>query len=364
MTVIGQASPVKPIRVLVVDDSAVVRKLLSDALRQAPDIEVVGAASDPFMARDLILRHEPDVLTLDIEMPRMDGLSFLARVMQHRPMPVIIVSSLTQQGSASSVEALRLGAIDVIAKPGGPGSVGEVADQIVRRIRMLRQSPVRFQPGKPPATTSAPRPAPGPVMAAGRRPSQSMILIGASTGGTQAIEAVLTRLPADMPPILIVQHMPPVFTRSFAERLNRVTPLEVREAAGGEVVTSGRVYVAPGDHHMVLAREGLQIRIALNGGPPVHYQRPAVDVLFNSAAKLKNVPIVAAILTGMGSDGAEGLLALRHAGAETIAEDEHSCVVFGMPKEAIARGAAKHVSTLLKMPTTLMDCLERLAVAA
>lgn len=351
-------------RVLVVDDSAVVRKLLSDALRQAADIEVVGAASDPFMARDLILRHEPDVLTLDIEMPRMDGLSFLARVMQHRPMPVIVVSSLTQQGSATSVEALRLGAIDVIAKPGGPGSVGAVADQIVRRIRMLRQSPVRLHAARALGTTPPPSAVSSPSVVAGRRPAQSVILIGASTGGTQAIEAVLTRLPADMPPILIVQHMPPVFTRSFAERLDRVAPLSVREATGGEVVTNGRVYVAPGDHHMVLVREGLQLKIALNDGPPVHYQRPAVDVLFNSAAKLKNVPMVAAILTGMGSDGADGLLALRRAGAETIAEDEHSCVVFGMPKEAIARGAAMHVATLLKMPTVLMECLDRLAVAA
>lgn len=352
-----------PIKVLVVDDSAVVRKLLTDALRQAPDIEVVGAASDPFMARDLILKHEPDVMTLDIEMPRMDGLSFLARIMQHRPMPVIIVSSLTKAGSANSMDALRLGAIDVIAKPGGPGSVGEIAETIVRRIRLLRTSPVKLKTAVAP-TTGAGAPAPSVVQfKSGGRQSRALVLIGASTGGTQAIEALLTRLPGNMPPIVIVQHMPPVFTKSFAERLDKVTPLSVREASGGEVLETGHVYVAPGDHHMVIERFGLQLKVALKDGPPVHYQRPAVDVLFNSAAHLKGVPMVAAILTGMGADGAEGLLALRQAGAETIAEDEHSCVVFGMPKEAIAIGAAMHVATLLRMPQTLVDCLDRLSVA-
>jgi len=351
----------RPIRVLIVDDSAVVRKLLSDALRAASDIEVVGAASDPFIARDLILKHEPDVMTLDIEMPRMDGLSFLARIMQHRPMPVIIVSSLTKAGSASSVEALRLGAIDVIAKPGGPGSVGEIADTLVRRIRMLRTHPVKLKApaGLPQPGASAPR-----VELKSARPSRALILIGASTGGTQAIEALLTRLPANMPPILIVQHMPPVFTRSFAERLNTVTPLTVKEAQGGELIEPGHVYVAPGNHHMVVERFGLQLKTALRDGPLVHYQRPAVDILFQSAAKLKDVPMVAAILTGMGSDGAEGLLALRNAGAITLAEDEHSCVVFGMPKEAIAIGAAQHVVTLLKMPQVLVDSIERIGVAA
>lgn len=357
------APPRKPIRVLVVDDSAVVRKLLMDALRREPEIEVVGGASDPFVARDLILRHEPDVLTLDIEMPRMDGLSFLARIMQHRPMPVIVVSSLTQQGSASSVEALRLGAIDVIAKPGGPGSVGAIADDLVRRIRMLRESPVRL---KAIGHSASPTPvkAASPV-ASGRRPSRSsLILIGASTGGTQAIEALLTRLPGDMPPILIVQHMPPVFTKSFAERLDKVTPLSVSEAKGGDILTPGRVYVAPGDFHMVVERHGVHLTTKLTNAPAVHYQRPAVDVLFESAARLKGVPMVAAILTGMGADGADGLLALRNAGAETIAEDEQSCVVFGMPKEAIARGGAIHVSTLLRMPATMMECLDRLAAVA
>jgi two-component system chemotaxis response regulator CheB len=345
-----------PVKVLIVDDSAVVRKLLSDALAADGDIRVVGAAADPFVARDLILQHEPDVLTLDIEMPRMDGLSFLRRIMTHRPMPVIIVSSITQRGSAASVEALQAGAIDVISKPGGPGSVGEVAEQIKRRIRALRSGPApRFQRNN--VTSIA-----APAMAA--RSSAGLIVIGASTGGTQAIEALLTRLPANVPPILIVQHMPPLFTKAFADRLDKVCPMRVIESAGNEFIEPGTVYIAPGDHHLVVERHGLKLKTALRDGPPVHYQRPAVDVLFHSAARLQGVPVVAAILTGMGQDGADGLLALRTAGAETLAEDEQSCVVFGMPKEAIARGAAKHVVTLFHMPVKILESLDRRALAA
>jgi len=345
-----------PVKVLIVDDSAVVRKLLSDALSHEPDMQVVGAAADPFMARDLILKHEPDVLTLDIEMPRMDGLSFLRRIMAHRPMPVIIVSSITQRGSAASVEALQLGAIDVIAKPGGPGSVGEVAELIKRRIRALRAGPPpKF---RAPVAAVTPVAAPGATRN-GPRNANSLVLIGASTGGTQAIEALLTRLPADVPPILIVQHMPPIFTKAFADRLDKVCPMRVVESAGNELIEPGTVYIAPGDRHMVIERHGLRLRTALRDGPPVHYQRPAVDVLFHSAARLQGVPMVAAILTGMGQDGADGLLALKQAGAETLAEDEQSCVVFGMPKEAIARGAANHVVTLFHMPGKILQSLDR-----
>jgi two-component system chemotaxis response regulator CheB len=344
-----------PVKVLIVDDSAVVRKLLSDALSDDPDINVVGAAADPFVARDMILKHEPDVLTCDIEMPRMDGLSFLRRIMAHRPMPVIIVSSITQRGSAASVEALQIGAIDVIAKPGGPGSVGAVADQLKRRIRALKNGPaLRF--ARQNVTPIAP-PAPA-------RTSQGLILIGASTGGTQAIEALLTRMPSNVPPILIVQHMPPLFTKAFADRLDKVCPMRVVESAGNEFIEPGVAYIAPGDHHLVVERVGLKLKTALKDGPPVHYQRPAVDVLFHSAARLQGVPMVAAILTGMGQDGADGLLALKQAGAETLAEDEQSCVVFGMPKEAIARGAAKHVVTLFHMPTKILDSLDRKALVA
>lgn len=342
-----------PIKVLIVDDSAVVRKLLSDSLSDDPEIKVVGAAADPFVARDMILKHEPDVLTCDIEMPRMDGLSFLRRIMAHRPMPVIIVSSITQRGSAASVEALQIGAIDVIAKPGGPGSVGAVADQLKRRIRALKNGPaLRFARAN--VTPIAP-PAPA-------RTSSGLILIGASTGGTQAIEALLTRMPSNVPPILIVQHMPPLFTKAFADRLDKVCPMRVVESAGNEFIEPGVAYIAPGDHHLVVERHGLKLKTALKDGPPVHYQRPAVDVLFHSAARLQGVPMVAAILTGMGQDGADGMLALRQAGAETLAEDEQSCVVFGMPKEAIARGAAKHVVTLFHMPTKILDSLDRKAL--
>ena len=348
-----------PIRVIIVDDSAVVRKLLGDALAQDGDIEVVATAADPFIARDLILRHNPDVVTLDVEMPRMDGLSFLRRIMEHRPMPVLVVSSITQQGSSACVEALRLGAIAVIAKPGGPGSVGAIADDIKRCIRTLATGPAVQLKRLSPAAVPAVAPVKSPGRAAG-----GLLLIGASTGGTQAIEALLTRMPADVPPILIVQHMPPVFTKAFAERLDRLCRMQVIEAAGDEVIQPGTVYIAPGGRHMVVERQGLRLLTALRDGPMVHYQRPAVDVLFNSAARLRGVPMAAALLTGMGSDGADGLLALRQAGAETLAEDEQSCVVFGMPKEAIARGAAKHVVTLFDMPAMLLDCLNRASLAS
>ncbi len=346
----------RPVRVLIVDDSAIVRKLLADAIRGEPDMQVVAVASDPFMARDMILQHEPDVVTLDIEMPRMDGLTFLRRLMEHHPLPVIIVSSVTQAGSAASVDALRSGAIDVLAKPGGPQSVGQLAERLKRRIRALRSGPpVRLARRIAPvdaATLQAPT---------GRRMS-GLILIGASTGGTQAIEAVLTRLPADVPPIAIVQHMPPHFTAAFAERLDGICPMRVTEATDGELLERGHAYIAPGDFHMVIQRLGLQLRVALRQGPAVHHQRPAVDVLFRSAVALRGIPIVAALLTGMGADGAEGMVALRAAGAETIAEDEESCVVFGMPREAILRGGATHVSTLLRMPGLMFDCLDRLRV--
>lgn len=346
----------KRTKVLVVDDSAIVRKLIADALRKEPDIEVVGGAADPFMARDLILRYEPDALTLDIEMPRMDGLTFLRKLMEHRPLPVIIVSSVTQQGSAASIEALRAGAIDVIAKPGGPHEVAQVAHKIVQRIRGLRHGfTLRPSAGAERPKTEAARP-----IAAGRR-VKGLIAIGASTGGTQAIEAVLTRLPADAPPICIVQHMPANFTRAFAARLNGICPMRVIEAKGDEQLERGVAYIAPGDYHLTIERHGVQLRTRLAQGPHVCHQRPSVDVMFQSVARLTGTPVVAALLTGMGSDGADGMVALRQAGAETIAEDERSCIVFGMPKEAIARGGAVHVATLLRMPQLIYESFDRLA---
>jgi two-component system, chemotaxis family, protein-glutamate methylesterase/glutaminase len=354
----------RKIRVLVVDDSAIVRKLLADAIRQEPDMEVVGVAGDPFAARDLILQHEPDVITLDIEMPRMDGLTFLKRLMAHRPLPVIIVSSVTQSGSSASIEALRSGAIDVIAKPGGPQAVGQVADRIKRRIRGLRGvSGLQFQRAADAATgsrTGAPAAAPAAPTTWARR-ANGLLALGASTGGTQAIESLLTRLPADIPPMVVVQHMPPNFTKAFADRLDSACPMRVVESAGNETLERGTVYIAPGDDHLVVERFGLQIRTRLLQGPPVHHQRPAVDVLFHSVARLQGLAVVGVLLTGMGADGADGMVALRAAGAETIAEDEQSCVVFGMPKEAIARGGATHVATLLRMPTLIGECFTRLA---
>ena len=351
----------RPVKVLIVDDSAIVRKLLADALKGEPDIEVVGGAGDPFVARDMILRLEPDVLTLDIEMPRMDGLSFLRRLMTYRPMPVIIISSLTQSGSAATIDALRAGAVDVLAKPGGPSSVGELASRLKQRVRAIRGvAPASLARAPAPVSTKT---APLVKFETVRR-RNGLIAIGASTGGPQAIETLLTRMPAETPPIVVTQHMPAGFTKAFAERLDRVCAIRVVEATRGEQLQPGTAYVAPGEHHLVVRRRGILLMTDLHDGPPVHHQRPAVDELFFSLAKLKGVPIVAALLTGMGADGADGLLALRKAGAETLAEDEHSCIVFGMPKEAIARGAAMHVATLLRMPALIPECFARLSGAA
>jgi len=351
-----------PTRVLIVDDSAVVRKLLADALRREPDIQVVGGAADPFVARDMILQYKPDLITLDIEMPRMDGLSFLRRLMEHYPVPAIVVSSLTQSGSAASVEALRIGAIDVIAKPGGPHSVGQVTEKLIHRIRAMRAAPpLRLTR----STVAAPKSAPasvGPSGDAGRR-ARGLVAIGASTGGTQALETVLTRLPADLPPIVVVQHMPAGFTKAFATRLDSVCAMHVVEASGGETLERGTAYIAPGDYHLIVDQNGLRLSTRLSQGPAVHYQRPAVDVLFGSVSRLQGISTVGLILTGMGSDGADGMLAMRRAGALTIAEAEESCVVFGMPKEAIARGGAVHVASLLQMPGLIFECFDRLARA-
>jgi len=346
----------RPIRVLIVDDSAIVRKMLGDALQEEPDMEVVGTAADPFIARDLIVQRHPDVVTLDIEMPRMDGLTFLRKLMQYRPLPVIIVSSLTKSGSAASVQALQAGAVDVIPKPGGPYSVGQVADTLKQRIRSIRAGTFRFDKVvHAPAPAMAVRTTGAPVA----RRMNGLLVIGASTGGTQATEALLTRMPADCPPTLIVQHMPANFTRAYAERLNTVCPMRVAEAADGDAPARGLVLIAPGDYHMVVEAVGLRLRVQLKQGPPVHHQRPAVDVLFHSAARLRGVPMVGVLLTGMGADGADGMVALRNVGAETLAEDEESCVVFGMPREAILRGGASHVVTLLNMPSAIRESFEK-----
>nr|WP_300307340.1 chemotaxis response regulator protein-glutamate methylesterase [Halomonas sp.] len=327
------------IKVLCVDDSALIRNLLQEIIDAEPDMEVVAVAPDPLIARDLIKQHNPDVLTLDVEMPRMDGLDFLERLMRLRPMPVLMVSSLTQAGSEVTLRALELGAVDFIAKPsmGIRNGMLDYAEEITGRIRAAARSRPRQ---RPPSNT------PVTALAAPMVSSEKLIIIGASTGGTEAIRQVLEPLPANSPAILITQHMPGGFTRSFAERLNRLCRITVKEAENGERVLPGHAYIAPGDHHLELARSGANYITRLHDGPPVNRHRPSVDVLFRSAARCAGRNAVAALLTGMGKDGAAGLLEMRQAGAPTLAQDEQSCVVFGMPREAIALNAATEVTAL------------------
>ena len=347
------------IKVLVVDDSAIVRKLLSDTLSAEPDIEVVGVAPDPYVARDKILRLNPDVLTLDIEMPRMDGLTFLNTLMQFRPIPVIVISSLGQASSRTALEALQLGAVDVLAKPGGPYSVGDLRNDLPQKVRAAARA--HIAPAKPPAPTPVANPAPvaprQPHARVSLRPasrSDNLILIGASTGGTEAIREILCALPENSPPIVIVQHIPAVFSRAFADRLDQICRIRVREAAHDDVVAHGVALIAPGNRHILLKRAADGFRVVLDDGPRVCYQRPAVDVLFESAAPHAGPNFTAALLTGMGSDGAEGLLKLNRAGAHTIAQDESSCVVFGMPREAIAIRAVTEVVPLGDIPAHIL----------
>lgn len=324
----------RPIRVLVVDDSAVVRKLVTEALSADPEIEVVGTAIDPYFARDRIKELKPDVLTLDLEMPRMDGLTFLRILMEQHPLPVIIMSSLSQRGSAYAMEALRLGAFDVLAKPHGSYSFGNLGPQLISRIKASVGARLRRTLPPPPA----------PVQRTFRRghTSRQIILLGASTGGTEALREVLTHLPDGLPGIAIVQHIPPVFSKAFADRLNSQCPFEVREAVDGDRLRPGLALVAPGNFHMLLAWHGDHYRVRVTGGPPVWHQRPAVDLLFKSAADCGAAPhAIAGVLTGMGKDGAEGLLRLREGGAATFAQDEATSVVYGMPRAAWENGAAR-----------------------
>jgi two-component system chemotaxis response regulator CheB len=328
---------VRPIRVLVVDDSAVVRKLVSDALKSDPEIEVVGTAVDPYAARDKIRELNPDVITLDLEMPRMDGLTFLKIVMEQRPLPVIIMSSLSQRGSDFALEALRLGAFDVLAKPGGPYSFGDLGPQLIARIKASAGARLRRTAAAPARPVAPVRP---PVTSAGK--PRNVILLGASTGGTEALREVLTNLPGGLPGIAIVQHIPPVFSKSFADRLNQLCAFEVREAVDGDRLAPGLALIAPGNFHMMLQWTADHYRVRVVAGPPVWHQRPAVDLLFKSAADCGAAPhALAGIFTGMGRDGADGLLRLRERGATTFAQDEATSVVYGMPKAAWDNGAAQ-----------------------
>jgi len=334
----------RPIRVLIVDDSAIVRRILTEALAGEPDLEVVGSAPDPYVARDKILALRPDVLTLDIEMPRMDGLTFLKKLMHFHPIPAVVISSLAQPSCRAAVEALELGAVEVLAKPGGPYSVGELRHTLASKIRAAAMSRVRrAQPAaEPPVRDTQPLAAPlrSPL------PGDMVIAIGASTGGTEAIVSVLTKLPASTPGIVIVQHIPPQFSRAFANRLNDLCALEVKEAEDGDTLRPGRALVAPGDFHMLLRNSGGRYSVIVKTGPRVCYQRPSVDVLFSSVAEAAGNRAIGVLLTGMGADGSQGLLKMRQAGARTIAQDEATCVVFGMPREAIALNAAEQVLPL------------------
>ncbi|MCE9663983.1 chemotaxis response regulator protein-glutamate methylesterase [Halomonas sp. M5N1S17] len=336
------------IKVLCVDDSALIRDLLSEIINSQPDMEVVAVAPDPLVARDLIKRHNPDVLTLDVEMPRMDGLDFLERLMRLRPMPVLMVSSLTQAGSEVTLRALELGAVDFVAKPalGIRNGMMDYANDIAEKIRAAAKS--RPRQARRPETTAR------PTLKAPLVSSEKLIIIGASTGGTEAIRAVLEPLPANSPAILITQHMPGGFTRSFAERLDRLCQISVKEATDGERVLPGHAYIAPGDSHLKLARSGANYVARLDDGPPVNRHRPSVDVLFHSASSQAGRNAIGVILTGMGKDGAAGLLEMRQAGSATLAQDEASCVVFGMPREAIALGGASEVLGLDDIPERLM----------
>ncbi|MCL7929263.1 protein-glutamate methylesterase/protein-glutamine glutaminase [Halomonas llamarensis] len=337
------------IKVLCVDDSALIRDLLTEIINTQPDMEVVAVAPDPIVARDLIKQHNPDVLTLDVEMPRMDGLDFLERLMRLRPMPVLMVSSLTQAGSEITLRALELGALDFVAKPslGIRTGMMEYANEIAEKLRAAARSRPRQARHK-----NAP---PKQELKAPLVSSEKLIIIGASTGGTEAIRSVLEPLPANAPAILITQHMPGGFTRSFAERLDRLCRMTVKEVSDGERVLPGHAYIAPGDQHMELARSGANYVARLNDGPPVNRHRPSVDVLFHSASKQAGKNAIGVILTGMGKDGAAGLLEMRQAGAETIAQNEETCVVFGMPREAIALGGATEVASLDDIPGRLMS---------
>jgi two-component system chemotaxis response regulator CheB len=345
-------------RVLVVDDSAVVRRAISDALGQDPAIEVVGTACDPYNARDKILELNPDVLTLDIEMPRMDGLTFLRILQKHRPIPVVVVSSVTPAGSKAALAALEAGAVDVIAKPTSAWSIGDLRDQLIHRVKGAALARFRTQPA---ANGDGQQVEAAPAVAFNPR---QIIALGASTGGTEALKSVLTQLPAHLPGICIVQHIPPFFSKAFAERMNELCALEVREAAAGDEVRPGLVLVAPGDYHMMVIWNSGHYQVVLNQGPPHHHTRPAVDVLFNSVAACAGRYAVAGLLTGMGADGAQGMKALKQAGATTIAQDEETCVVYGMPRAAVELGVVDQVLPLERIPLALLRASQARTSAA
>ena len=362
---------IKKIRVLVVDDSALVRQILMEVLNGAPDVEVVGTASDPFMARDRIKELNPDVLTLDVEMPRMDGLTFLANLMRLRPMPVVMVSSLTEQGADTTLKALELGAIDFVSKPkiDLAGTLADFGGEILAKIRIAAGARVMARS----APVSVPRIAPKysadaviPANTGGRmlRTTDRIIAIGASTGGTEAIREVLMGLPADCPAIVIAQHIPEAFSLPFTKRMDSLAKMSVVEPVDGQYIMAGHVYIAPGSKHLLVERDGARYRCRLNNGPPVNRHCPSVDVLFRSVAQNVGPNAVGVILTGMGDDGARGLKEMLEAGARTMAQDEASSVVWGMPGAAVKLGAAQEILPLGRVAENIMRLAQTVGAPA
>jgi two-component system chemotaxis response regulator CheB len=353
------------IRVVVVDDSALIRSLLSSLINAQTDMECIGAANDPYQAREMIRNLNPDVITLDVEMPRMDGLDFLEKLMRLRPMPVVMVSTLTERGAETTLRALELGAVDFVAKPriGIAQGLQDMAAEIADKVRIASRARIgRRTVAVPPPPSATPLPAGSPAAGAGTPPlvkpvpvafsrssTEKIVAIGSSTGGTEALREVLTVLPADCPAVMVTQHMPPGFTKSFADRLNSLCKMHVKEAEHGERVLPGHVYIAPGGHHLALGRSGANYVVEIDDGPPVNRHRPSVDVMFRSVARHAGRNAIGVILTGMGRDGADAMKELRDAGAYNIGQDEASCVVYGMPREAAAVGAVHEVLPLQKI---------------
>lgn len=345
------------IRVLIVDDSAVIRKLLEKIFSSAPDIEVVGTAQDPYIARDKLVSLKPDVMTLDVEMPRMDGISFLEKVMQHFPTRTIIFSSLAKTGSETYLRALEAGAIEIMEKPSidVSQSLETLAAGFIEKIRAVARA--RINPVKKIVAASGPVQKVAPTSLA--RTTHQLLAVASSTGGTEALKVFLSGMPADIPGTLVVQHMPPGFTKSFAENLNKMFPFEVKEAEEGDQVVPGRVLIAPGNYHMEIHRSGAFYHVKLHQGPTLHSVRPAADYMMKSVAKYVGKNALGVVLTGMGKDGAEGLLEMKNAGAYTVAQNEETCVVYGMPAAAVALGAADKVLALDKIAGDLLHQLNQ-----